>query len=90
MRIGTGLYIITGKENDTGTKKVNFNQKGIENLPNDKPVLYKIQTGSGGTNYAGIAQKGKVQEDNGGRTTQIPSFANKYPLQFHYRTITLL
>jgi len=26
------------------TKKVNFNQKGIEKLPNDKPVLYKIQT----------------------------------------------
>lgn len=45
-----------------GTKKVNFNQKGIENLPKDKPVLYKIQAGSGGTNYAGIAQKGRVQD----------------------------
>jgi len=39
------------------TKKVNFNQKNIEKLPNDKPVLYKIQTQSGGTNYAGTAQK---------------------------------
>lgn len=44
------------------TKKVNFNQNGIEKLPNDKPVLYKIQAQSGGTNYAGIAQKGRVQE----------------------------
>ncbi len=44
------------------TKKVNFNQRGIENLPSDKPVLYKIQTQSGGTNYAGIAQKGRVRE----------------------------
>jgi hypothetical protein len=44
------------------TKKVNFNQNNIEKLPNDKPVLYKIQTQSGGTNYAGIAQKGRIQE----------------------------
>jgi len=44
------------------TKNVNFNQKGIKKLPNDKPVLYKIQTQSGETNYAGIAQKGRIQE----------------------------
>ena len=49
-----------GKRGTMATKKVNFNQKGIEKLPNDKPVLYKIQTQSGGTNYAGIAQKGRV------------------------------
>lgn len=26
-----------------GTKKTNFNKTGIGKLPNDKPVLYKIQ-----------------------------------------------
>lgn len=43
-------------------KTVNFNQKNIESLPNNKPVLYKIKTESGNTNYAGIAQKGRVQD----------------------------
>jgi len=43
-------------------KTVTFNPKGISNLPNDKPVLYKIQTNGGNTNYAGIAKKGRVQE----------------------------
>ena len=54
------------------TKKVNFNQKGIEKLPSDKPVLYKIQTQSGGTNYAGIAQKGRVQERLRKHLDEIP------------------
>jgi len=30
-----------------GTKKVNYNKKGIEQLPNNKPVLYKIETNAG-------------------------------------------
>ena len=45
-----------------GKKTSNFNKKGITKLPNDKPVLYKIKTQSGGTNYAGTAKKGRVQE----------------------------
>lgn len=44
------------------TKKVKFNKTGAGQLPNDKPVVYKIQTGSGGTNYAGTAQRGRVRE----------------------------
>jgi predicted GIY-YIG superfamily endonuclease len=44
-----------------GRKTTNFNKTGIDKLPNDKPVLYKIQTSSGNTNYAGIAKKGRVQ-----------------------------
>jgi excinuclease UvrABC nuclease subunit len=44
------------------TKKVNYNKKGIENLPNDKPVLYRIQTDNGKPNYIGTAKKGRVQE----------------------------
>ena len=31
-------------------------------LPNDKPVVYKIQTEGGGNNYTGIAQRGRVQD----------------------------
>ncbi len=45
-----------------GKKTTNFNKTSIGKLPNDKPVLYKIQTPSGNTNYAGIAKKGRVQD----------------------------
>ena len=45
-----------------GTKTVKYNKQGIEKLPNDKPVLYRIKTESGKMNYVGIAQKGRVQE----------------------------
>ncbi len=43
-------------------KTVDFNRSGISRLPDDKPVLYRIQTEGGKTNYAGIAQRGRVQE----------------------------
>lgn len=43
-------------------KTVDFNKSGIGKLPNDKPVLYKIQSDGGKTNYAGIAKRGRVQE----------------------------
>jgi len=43
-------------------KTVPFNQTGIEKLPNDKPVVYKIETPSGKNNYTGIAQRGRVRE----------------------------
>ncbi len=45
-----------------GKKTTNFNKTGISRLPNDKPVLYKIKTQSGDTNYAGVAKRGRVQE----------------------------
>lgn len=45
-----------------GKKTTSFNKTGIGKLPNDKPVLYKIQTTSGSTNYTGIAKKGRVQD----------------------------
>ncbi len=44
------------------SKTVKFNQSGAAKLPNDKPVVYKIQTESGKTNYVGIAKRGRVQE----------------------------
>lgn len=43
-------------------KTVNFNKTGIEKLPNNKPVVYKILTESGGNNYTGIAQRGNGQK----------------------------
>lgn len=43
-------------------KTVNFNKIGIGKLPNDKPVVYKIQTNNGKNNYTGVAKRGRVQE----------------------------
>jgi hypothetical protein len=43
-------------------KTVPFNRQGIEKLPNDKPVVYKIETEGGKNNYTGIAKRGRVQE----------------------------
>ena len=45
-----------------GTKTVKYNKQGIDQLPDDKPVLYKIKTESGNYNYVGIAQRGRVRE----------------------------
>jgi hypothetical protein len=43
-------------------KTAPFNQSGAAKLPNDKPVVYKIQTDGGKTNYVGVAKRGRVQE----------------------------
>ncbi|MBU0509378.1 GIY-YIG nuclease family protein [bacterium] len=43
-------------------KTVPFNKTGIANLPNDKPVVYTIETKDGKTNYVGSAKRGRVQE----------------------------
>ena len=45
-----------------GTKKVKYNKQSIAQLPNDKPVLYRIETESGNPRYVGVAQRGRVQE----------------------------
>jgi predicted GIY-YIG superfamily endonuclease len=42
-------------------KTVTFNQKGIENIPDNKPVVYKILTSGDKNNYTGVAQRGRVQ-----------------------------
>lgn len=55
-----------------GIKTTNFNKTGIEKLPNNKPVLYKIKTESGSTNYAGVAKKGRIQERLGEHLGKIP------------------
>ncbi len=43
-------------------KKTKFNKSGIEKIPTDKPVMYRIQTESGKDNYVGIAQRGRGQD----------------------------
>jgi len=55
-----------------GKKTVNFNNDGISKLPKDKPVLYKIKTETGNTNYAGIAQRGQTQNRLGDHLGKIP------------------
>jgi len=44
------------------TKTVRFNRAGIAKLPDDKPVVYKIETDGGKNNYTGVAQRGRVRE----------------------------
>ena len=43
-------------------KTVNFNKSGAGKLPKDKPIVYKVKTAGGKTNYVGIAKKGRAQE----------------------------
>src|SRR2546427_9798270 len=43
-------------------KTVAYNKKSTAKLPESKPVVYKIQTEGGKTNYVGIAKRGRVQE----------------------------
>jgi hypothetical protein len=55
-----------------GTKKTKFNKTGIENLPNNKPAVYKILTSAGKVNYAGVAKRGRVQERLNEHLGEIP------------------
>jgi len=43
-------------------RTTSFNTTGIENLPNDKPVVYEILTQGGNPNYIGIAKRGRVRD----------------------------
>ncbi len=53
-------------------KKVNYTETGVGHLPNDKPVVYRIQTEGGKDNYVGIAQRGRVQERISEHLRKIP------------------
>ncbi|MFC1762988.1 hypothetical protein ACFL6U_13025 [Planctomycetota bacterium] len=44
------------------TKKANYNKSSVGSLPNDKPVVYRIKTEGGRSNYVGVAKRGRVQE----------------------------
>jgi predicted GIY-YIG superfamily endonuclease len=43
-------------------RTASFNKNGIEKLPNNKPVVYKILTNSERNNYTGVAKRNRVQE----------------------------
>jgi excinuclease UvrABC nuclease subunit len=43
-------------------KTVKFDSDGIQKLPNDKPVVYKILDNNSENIYTGIAKKGRVKE----------------------------
>ena len=53
-------------------KKVPYNKTGINNLPTDKPVVYRIKTGSGKDNYVGVAQRGRPQDRISEHLDEIP------------------
>ena len=55
-----------------GTKTVKYNQQGIDQLPNDQPVLYRIKTESGKLNYVGVAQKGYIRERISRHLDKVP------------------
>lgn len=42
-------------------KTVPFNKSGIQKLPDDKPVVYKILSKGGNNNYTGVAKPGRVK-----------------------------
>ena len=53
-------------------KRRNYNKRGIEDLPDDRPVLYRIETKSRSLNYVGVAKKGRVSERIGEHLEEIP------------------
>ena len=43
-------------------KTVKYTKKGAAKIPTDKPVIYRIKTASGVTNYVGVAKRGRAEE----------------------------
>jgi excinuclease UvrABC nuclease subunit len=44
------------------TKTARFNKDGIESLPDNKPVVYKIENRKGENIYTGSAKRGRVEK----------------------------
>ena len=66
-----------------GTKRVKFNKTKIADLPEDKSVLYRVETETGRSNYVGVARRGQVQDrvaehlgDIPGATVKIEQFSS--------------
>lgn len=55
-----------------GTRKRPFNEDGIKALPDNKPVVYEIQTAGGNPNYIGSAKRGRVKARLGEHLGEIP------------------
>lgn len=43
-------------------KTVSYSKSGVSSLPQDKPVVYRIKTKAGRTNYVGVSKRGRVQQ----------------------------
>ena len=43
-------------------KSGSFDEKGIESLAKDKPIVYDIQNKQGETIYTGVAKRGRVEQ----------------------------
>jgi hypothetical protein len=85
---GRGFDRALPKKGDGMTKKtVKLTNEGIERLPNDKPVLYKILNPEGENLYAGVAGKGNVPDrltdHMPGHRDAIPGAAKVQIEQFH-------
>ena len=65
-----------------GKKKVKYSKTEIEQLPNDKPVLYRIETEGGNLNYVGAAKRGRVRERITEHLGEIPGATVKVE-KFH-------
>ena len=39
-----------------------FTKEGIDRLPNDKPVVYKIMNEQGKNIYTGVAKRGRIED----------------------------
>jgi len=55
-----------------GKKKVEYNKEGVGQLPNNKPVLYRIKNRNGSLNYAGIASRSNVKKTISAHLGKIP------------------
>ncbi len=53
-------------------KSAAFNKKGVDKLASDKPVVYRIETEGGKTNYIGSAGRGNVQDRLNDHLGSIP------------------
>ena len=44
------------------SKKAKYNKTDIQKLPDDKPVVYQIETEGGNSNYIGTAKRSRVKD----------------------------
>jgi len=54
------------------SKKVKYNKTSINQLPNDKPVLYRIKAKGGTLNYVGSAKRSRVNQRIKEHLEEIP------------------
>lgn len=53
-------------------KSANYNKGDVQNLSNEMPVVYRIQTEGGKDNYVGSAQRGRASERIGEHIGKVP------------------